>query len=113
MPSALVEKMRRAREQRVEAGGFSFTIRRPTELEMWELRQSERSARGMSRFVIGWDGVREMDLVANGEPHPLPFDAEACAEWLADRPDLFAVLADRILEAYNRHSEEIAAAGKA
>ena len=46
---SLVEKMRKARESRVEAGGKVFIIRRPTALEMIELRQS---AQGKGRAVV-------------------------------------------------------------
>lgn len=109
--SALVDKLRRAREERVEAGGFTFTVRRPTDIEMLEMRGGGSVSR-LLRFVVGWDGVKESDLIPGGDPHPLPFDAEACAEWLSDRPDLLNPLAARIMERYQEHAEKLADAAK-
>lgn len=106
MSAALVEKIRRAREERVEVGGFGFTVRRPTDLEMMELRGG--SIARLLPYVVGWDGVKEVDLLPGGDPHPLPFAAAACAEWLADRPDLLEPLVDRIVALYARHSSALA-----
>lgn len=109
--SALVDKLRRAREERVEVGGFTFTVRRPTDIEMMELSGGGTVAR-LLPFVVGWDGVKESDLISGGDPHPLPFDALACAEWLADRPDLLEPLVARIMERYRDHADKLAAAAK-
>lgn len=109
--SALVEKLRRAREERIEVGGFTFTVRRPTDLEMMELRGGSSIAR-LLPFVVGWDGIKECDLIPGGDPHPLPFDASACSEWLADRPDLLEPLIDLILGRYREHAEKLVAAAK-
>ena len=56
--SALIDKMRRAREQRVTAGNHTFVIRRPTDLEMLRFQQ-DRSPEKLMSFVVGWDGVTE------------------------------------------------------
>lgn len=109
--SALVEKLRRAREERVEVGGFTFTVRRPTDIEMLEMRGGGSIAR-LLRFVVGWDGVKESDLIPGGDPHPLAFDAEACGEWLSDRPDLLDPLAARIMARYQEHAEKLVEAAK-
>lgn len=109
--SALVEKIRRAREMRVETGGFAFTVRRPTDIEMMELRGGGSIAR-LLPFVTGWDGVKEADLIAGGDPHPLPFDAAACAEWLSDRPDLLEPIVERIMDSYKAHADTLAATQK-
>lgn len=99
---SLVEKIRKARETKVEAGGFTFAIRRPTALEMAEMPAISRG-RAVLPFVIGWDGVRELDVVPGGDPHPLAFDADVCAEWLGDRLDILAPLATAIFDAYTTH----------
>lgn len=103
--SALAEKIRKARESNVEAGGFVFTIRRPTDMEMLAFSRSRRME-DLVRHVVGWDKVREMDLIPGGDPHPLPFDAEACSEWLLDRSDLLAPLVEKILAAYEAHKKK-------
>lgn len=100
--SALVEKLRRARECRAEVGKFTFILRRPTDLE-WASVQGEGPGERILPFVVGWEGVTEGDILNGGDPHPLPFDAAACAEWLSDRPDLFTAVADAIVKAYLDH----------
>lgn len=103
---SLVEKIRKARETKVEAGGFTFVIRRPTALEMSEMASASRG-RAVLPFVIGWDGVREMDIIPGGDPHPLPFDAGVCAEWLADRFDLLVPLATQVFDAFVAHQARL------
>jgi hypothetical protein len=104
---SLLDRIRKAREQKVEAGGVKFTIRRPTDLDMMEMAGTI-DARRLIPFVCGWDGVTEGHIVRGGDPHPLPFDAEACAEWLADRPDILAPLVEAIISAYSEHAKKLA-----
>ena len=108
---SLAERMRKAREQKVQAGGYTFVVRRPTDVDMMEMG-GRVDARRLIPYVVGWEGVAEMDLVKGGEPHPLPFDREACAEWLADRPDLLAPVVEAILAGYTAHAERLAAEKK-
>lgn len=103
---SLVDKIRKAREAKVEAGGFTFVIRRPTALELAEMPEISRG-RAILPFVIGWEGVREIDLIAGGDPHPLAFDAAACAEWLGDRLDILAPLATQVMEACMKYQKSI------
>jgi hypothetical protein len=110
MMAALLDKIRKARETRVEVGGYTFTVRRPTDVEMIGLRG--RGIGSLLPFVVGWDGVRELDIINGGDPHPLAFDADVCAEWLSDRADLFGPLVKAVQEAYDRHAGELEAAAK-
>jgi hypothetical protein len=107
----LVEKMRAAREQTVDVGGFKFRVRRPTDVEVMDLRGNV-SVAALVRYVVGWDGVRELDLLPGGDPHPLVFDAAVAAEWLADRPDLLTPLSAAIMDAYRAHVEAMGVATK-
>lgn len=109
--STLVEKMRKAREKRLEAGGYVFIIRRPTELEMLLLGQN-RTPTSPLRFVVGWEGVKELDLIPGGDPHPAEFDSEACIEWLSDRPDLYVPVSEAVIGAYTEHKAAMEAAEK-
>lgn len=95
--SALAEKLRKARTLQVEAGGFVFHVLRPTPLEREEKLRGN-AARGILSLVTGWENVTELAMFGGGTPHPLPFDADACAEWLADRPDLFNAVAKAVVE---------------
>ncbi len=103
---SLADKIRKARETKVEVAGFSFTIRRPTDVEMMTLR-GEGSVSRLFPFVVDWDGVREIDMIPGGDPHPLKFDEEAFAEWVADRPDILGPLVDAILGAYRKHVDKL------
>jgi hypothetical protein len=109
--SVLVDKMRKARETSVEAGGFTFTVRRPTALEMIEI-QTQPRGRAILPFVIDWHGVKESDVLASGDGHPLEFDADVCAEWLTDRIDLLAVLAEAVFASFKDHGERLEDAKK-
>lgn len=107
--SALAEKLRSARTLRVEAGGYVFLVLRPTPLEREERLRGPNVARGILSFVTGWEGVTEMAMRSGGDPHPVPFDAAACEEWLSDRPDLFNAIARAVadgIEAYMRKLED-------
>lgn len=108
---SVADKLRRARENRVEIGGFAFTVRRPTDLEMFDLRADLKPARFLP-YVTGWDKVREIDVLPGGSPEPLPFDAETRDEWLADRPDLLVPLFERIVALYESHMQRLGDAEK-
>ncbi len=108
--SALLQKMLRAREVRIVAGSprkHTFIARRPTPIEREEKFRGDTPARGILSLVIGWEDVIESDLIPGGDPHPLPFDQDACAEWLADRPDLFAAVVDGVVKAYEAYTKDL------
>lgn len=109
--SILSEKMKKARERSVPVGGFEFIVRRPTDMDMLEFSK-RRSPADFVKFIVGWSGVKEIDLIPGGDGHPLEFDADACAEWLADRSDLFIPLVTEISDSYQKHKAEVEAAQK-
>ena len=111
--SKLAEKIRKAREVRIELDGkpHVFIALRPTDLDMMELREGIKP-RGLLRFVVGWENVAEIDLVPGGDPHPLAFDSEALVEWVSDEPELFAALINGITGAYADHQAKREAAKK-
>lgn len=111
---SLAEKMRRAREQKVEAGGFTFTVRRPTELQMYSLRESlkQEDIGVLMPFIVDWSGVQELHLVPGGNPVDVPFDADVCAEYLADNARLFNELVVAIIKLCQERIEKVAAEKK-
>lgn len=109
--NALIDKLRRAREQKVEVGGFAFRVRRPTDLEAMSLRTAAGIA-DLLPFVVGWEAVQEIDIIPGGSAVPVEFDAAVCAEWLADRPDLLEPLVEAILAGYRAHVAALEAAAK-
>jgi hypothetical protein len=109
--SALADKIRKAREVKVEADGLTFIVRRPTDLEMIDLRGA-KMGRAIINFIVGWEGVTELSLTGTGAPHPLDFDADACGTWLEDRLDITSKLVESVFKAYAEHQEKQGAAVK-
>lgn len=100
--SALADKIRKARESEVPAGGFSFTVRRPTDAEAMNLG-GVKAVDLLVRFVVGWN-LKEIDLVPGGSPVAAPFDAEAFGEWVSDQPEVLGTLSAAIVKAYEAHA---------
>jgi hypothetical protein len=102
--SALAEKIRRARESTVEAGGHVFTIRRPTDADAMSL--GDASVMDIvRRFVVGWT-LKEIDLIPGGSPVDAAFDAEAFGEWVSDQPEVIGTLSTAIVSAYQAHAQK-------
>src|SRR5438128_700032 len=95
-PKRLAAKMRKAREFTLEVGGFTFTLRRPTETEWVDNVSGAGTTERFLPFVVDWSGVKEMDMINGGDPHPLPFDRDVCREWLRDRSDLYGPIISAI-----------------
>jgi len=101
---SLIDKLRKSRQSRLECGGFALILRRPTDLEWFEMR-GKVDARKLLAFVDGWDGVTEGHMIVGGDPHPLPFDAQVCAAWLEDEPELMGRVVDAVMKSYQAHQE--------
>lgn len=107
---SLLDKIRKARETGVEAGGRKFTIRRPTDEEAMQFGKS-----GLldivKKFVIGWE-LTELDLIPGGDGVAVKFDPELFSEWVADQPEVWEPLGTAILNAYKAHTDKRDAAVK-
>lgn len=101
MSKALIEKLRRAREFIVEAGGHKFTVRRPTEADVAGA-EGLKALDYVHKYVVGWD-LQELDLVPGGGPEAVPFSAELWSEWVDDQPEIWAPIANALLDAYKAH----------
>jgi hypothetical protein len=110
MSATLIAKLRKAREFSIEAGGHTFTARRPTDAEAIDLREVT-PLEVVRRFVVGWS-LRELDVVPGGGPETVAFDAALWVEWIADQPQLWSNLAIPILDAFKRHVDAREAAEK-
>lgn len=102
---SLIEKMRKARRLNVEAGGFTFVVRCPTDIEATRLGQA--GIADMLTFVVDWKGVQEIHLIPGGSAVDVPFNADVCQEFLAYRPDLWGPISEGVIGAYNRHAAEL------
>lgn len=108
MNQILVDKINKSREQTVIAGGMSFIVRRPTDLDVLEMRgktisKPERVL--LKEFVVDWVAFTEAMLIPGGTPKPVSFDAEVFLAWVADRPETYAVLLEHIISAYKLHEQ--------
>lgn len=101
---SIIDKLRKSRQSRVEVNGVALILRRPTDLEWFEMRGSI-DARRLLAFVDGWDGVTEGHIIIGGDPHPLPFDRDLCVAWLEDCPDLMGAAVNGVIEAYQSHQK--------
>lgn len=110
MSKALIEKLKRARERKVEVAGNSFTIRRPTDAEVVAM-DGRRALDYVQAFVVDWD-LAELAVVPGGGPEKVPFDRDLWAEWVSDRPQIWEPLANALLEDYKAHVEARETAGK-
>jgi hypothetical protein len=109
---SILDKLRKAREVNVEAGGKQFTIRRPTDEEALRIGRDDTDMLGIvKRFTVGWD-LTELDVIPGGTGAKLPFDAELFGEWVADQPAVWEPLAQAIMDAYKAHADKRDAAVK-
>lgn len=106
---SLIDKLKKSRETSVVVEGKTFHVRRPTDLEMVELHQSGQVTQGdvIKRYVLGWDGVLEIDIIPGGTGIPVPFEAELFGEWISDHPEYWKELTDAILNLYAAHQKTV------
>lgn len=100
---SLIDKIRAARELKVEVEGKEFTIRRPTDEEAIAFRAEKPGlVEIVKRFTVGWN-LQAIDIDPGGEAIPVKFDNELFAEWVADHPEVWEPLGEKILDAYKAH----------
>lgn len=105
----LLDKLKRSRESSIQTGGHTFTVRRPTEMEV--VRANGISADFALRFVVGWD-LKESDIVPGGNPEPAQFSEALYLAWIEDRPDLWKDIASGVVDLYVNHRKEAEQRGK-
>lgn len=107
MNDLLINRMRKARQMRVEIDGHVFICRRPTDAEASELFKLElhNNRLHVSReFVDGWEKVTDADVVVSGGDQPVEFDKELWKEWCDDRPDFWEPIYTKVMEGYQEHA---------
>jgi hypothetical protein len=102
----------KARETKVTVGRMTFTIRRPTEMELIRMRRPgsdsvEVNLQTLQTHVTGWDGVLESDIVHGGASDPQQFDPELYRQWIEDRRDLWLPLIDAFAKAVEEQDKRI------
>jgi hypothetical protein len=101
MAKSLIDRLRASRRLRVESAGKVFHARRPTDLEAMALDGRRIGQRELvTQFVEGWEGITESDLIAGGSDAEVPFAADLYAEYIADHPEHWPAIADKVMAAY-------------
>ena len=57
----------------------------------------------LKRFVVGWDGFKESDLISGGADDPVDFHADLWAVWIEDNRKALALVAQAIIDAVIAH----------
>lgn len=113
MSANLIERIKKARQTTVKIGEITLICRRPTDLEMLEMR-TDKVTQGyiLKRFVDGWEGMKEVDLVPGGTGDAAPFSPELFAEWVSDHPESWATISDAVVQGYKQHEATLEASAK-
>ena len=99
-------RFQKSRETTIAAGPHSFTVRRPSALDVARMSaEAGITLEAACRFIVGWAGVNESDLLPGGDPEPLVFDRELLIEWVADKPDLWPVIVTGVVDSFRQHEE--------
>jgi hypothetical protein len=113
MSADLIARLRKQREGRLVIEPFTFTFRRPTDVEMIAIGRGGLDWAGLAcDYVVGWEGVTDGAIAGGGGTNAVAFDAALWREWCADRPDFWTPLGQAILEAYTLHQSALSEAAK-
>ncbi len=97
----LIEKIRASRNLTIDVGTMKFMARRPTSEEIGNLvRDKSTDADIVRRFVFGWEGVCESDLIKGGSETPVAFDRELFCEAIGDLDNLWGVIIAALFDAH-------------
>lgn len=114
--SDLAQQIREARKNSVEVAGFTFHYNRPTQAQAIDIYQDFGGTINYyalcSRFVTGWEDVKESDCVPDGSDLPAEWNKDLWAEWISDRQDIWPKLGESIAEKYLAHEVKLDTAGK-
>lgn len=113
MSANLIERIKKARQTTVKVGEIIIICRRPTPLERAEMTGGKIMMREvLTKFVDGWENVKEVDLVPGGTGEAVPFSAELFSEWVSDHPESWGVISDAVVQGFKRHEEALELAAK-
>lgn len=112
MSQSLIERIKKARQTTVKVGDITLIVRRPTDLDMVTGGGKFTTLEILTRFVDGWQGMKECDLVPGGNPVEAPFSRELFTEWVADHTESWSAISAAVVESYKRHKDEVEEAAK-
>lgn len=107
------EIYRKALEISVDAGGFTFTVERPSDEGMLRVKRGEITDEFalIRAYTIGWN-LKDVDVIPGGGPEPAPFDRELFSLWVSDHPEVWEPLCTGIIDAYKAHTNRRSTAEK-
>ena len=106
--TTLAEKIRASRMLTIEIGHMRFFARRPSIEEFGAIYQDGTKDPDMARrFVTGWEGVRECDLLRGGSEELVPFDADLWREAVADLPGVWRDICAALVKATRDHWDAV------
>lgn len=107
MPHNLIDKLRESRLSSVDVGNITFIIRRPTDIAYAKYRQTDASMFDVvCDVVVGWRGVKESDIISDGDDKPVEFDAELWRMWAEDRYEFWNPIHEHALSEYGKYIEQ-------
>lgn len=108
MSEELIQKIRKGRQVHVKFGDYTLICRRPTDMEMMEMRGGRMTQRQLIKsFVEGWEGVKECDVVPGGGGDLVTFTPELFSEWIEDRPHIWKPISKAVVDAYKAHEQSL------
>lgn len=109
----LADKIRAARNLTIEVGGMRFFARRPTVEEYGALyRDGVKDPDIARRFITGWEGVRECDLMVGGAEELIAFDSAIWSEAISDMPEVWRAICAKLTAATESHLEAVGGRAK-
>lgn len=99
-----IARLRAGRNTTVPSAGRTFTVRRPTDLEMHEMAGKIDQRALLAKFVVGWGEMSEIDLgIPGGGPEIVPFDPALWEEWISDHPEHWQDITMAVIDGYRAH----------
>lgn len=109
--SDLLSRRIAARQRIKQAGGHSFTLRRPTEFELLKFR-SLSVLEYLCECIDDCD-LTEADLIGNGSADiKVPFSRPLLFDWMQEHPELWQPLTDELSSMVKAHGEALEDAAK-
>jgi len=116
-PQILARSMLRRRQKAVVAAGIKWLVQRPTAYDLLKLREStkDQTEQGMEfilRNVVGWEGVKESDILPGESDTSVDFSEIIAKVYLEDHPEAWGILNDAIWDLVNAHGAKVDAISK-
>ena len=106
--TTLAEKIRASRALTIEVGHMKFHARRPSIEEFGAIYRDHIKDPDLARkYVTGWEGVRECDLLRGGSEEVVAFDPELWKEAVSDLPSLWREISNALFKASKDHWDAV------